>query len=83
MIEVIIVVVSASHAHDVSLGHLVNLNEFSIQLLLLLLLVVPCVDLGKTQVLDLVLSHEPMLHSTLNVVNLKFLTAFRHKLMLV
>lgn len=83
MIEVIIVLVGATHPHDISFGHLVDLSELSIQLLLLRLLVVPCVDLCEPQVLDLVLAHEPMLHPALDVVDLKLLAALRHELMLV
>jgi hypothetical protein len=83
MIEVIVMTIVTPHPHDIPLGHLVNLNEFLIEFLLLLLLVVPGVDLREPEVLDLVLAHEPVLHSALDVVDLELLTTLRHQLVLV
>ena len=83
MIEVIVMTIVSSHPHDIPLGHLVNLNELLIEFLLLLLLVVPSVDLREPEVLDLVLAHEPVLHSALDVVDLELLTTLRHQLVLV
>ena len=48
-----------------------------------LFFIIPRVDLVKTEVLNLLLAHEIMLHSTLKVVDLEFLAPLRHELMLV
>ena len=66
------------HPHDIPFGHLINLNEFLIEFLLFLLLIVPGIDLRETEVLDLILAHEPVLHSTLDVVYLELLAPLRH-----
>ena len=71
------------HPHDIPFGHLIDLNEFLIEILLLLLLIIPGVDLSEPEVLDLILAHEPMLHSALDVVDLELLASLRHQLVLV
>ena len=73
----------SAHPHDIPLGHLVDLDELLVELLLLGLLVVPGVDLREPQVLDLVLAHEAVLHAALDVVYLELLTPLRHQLVLV
>jgi hypothetical protein len=83
MIKVIIMNIISPHPHDIPLSHLIDLNEFLIEILLLLLLVVPCVDLSEPEVLDLVLAHEPVLHPALDVVDLELLAPLRHQLVLV
>lgn len=83
MIEVIVMSIVSPHPHDIPFSHLVNLNEFLIQFLLLLLLIVPGVHLRESKVLDLILSHESMLHSALDVVYLELLAPLRHQLVLV
>jgi hypothetical protein len=83
MIQVIIMLIISSHAHNVSLSHLVYLYQFPIQLLLFLLFIFPCVHLRIPQVFDLVLTHETILHSTLDVVDLELLAPLGHELMLV
>ena len=83
MIKGIVMSIVSPHPHDIPFSHLVNLNEFLIQFLLLLLLIVPGVHLRESEVLDLILSHEPMLHSALDVVYLELLAPLRHQLVLV
>ena len=71
------------HPHYIPFGHLIDLDEFLVQLLLLDLLAVPRVHLGESQILNLLLPHQAMLHPALDVVNLELLATLRHQLVLV
>ena len=73
----------APHSDNISLGHFVDLYELPEHLLLFLNLVVITVYFCVTQILYFVFRHETILHPAFNIIDLKLLATFGHKLMLV
>ena len=72
-----------AHPHYIPFGHLIDLDELLVELLLFDLLAVPRVHLGESQILNLLLAHQAMLHPALDVVDLELLTPLGHQLVLV